>query len=74
MTTRDQVKESLDKMADGYLSAVQRMIESLKRRAAPEGESEESWAEFLASVYGSIVDAPIVRGKQGEFEVRDPVR
>jgi hypothetical protein len=74
VTTRDQVKAALDKAADEYFSTVRRMIESLERRAVPEGESGESWADFLASVYSSIADAPIERGKQGEFEVRDPVR
>ena len=74
MTIRDQVKAELDKVDDEYLGIVQRMIESLEGPASQEGEGEESWRDFVASTYGSLSDAPIERGEQGEFEVRDPLR
>ena len=74
MTIRDQVKAELDKVDDEYLGVVQRMIESLEGPPAQEEEGEESWSEFIASTYGSLSDAPIVRGEQGDFEVRDPLR
>lgn len=70
MTIRDQVKAELDKVDDEYLGVVQRMIESLKGPPPQEGRAAESWREFLASTYGSLSDAPIERGKQGEAEVR----
>jgi hypothetical protein len=74
VTSRDHVKAELDKVDDEYLGIVQRMLQSLERRSDRAGESGESWEEFLASTYGSMADAPIERGEQGELEVRDALR
>ena len=74
MTIRDQVKAELDKVNEEYLGVVHRMIESLKGPPSQEGEGDESWRDFVASTYGSLSDAPIERGEQGELEVRDPLR
>ena len=70
MTTRDQVKSGVDKVEDEYLDVLFRMILSLK---TPSGNKDAatSWSEFVTSTYGCLADAPIERGEQGEFEVRD---
>lgn len=37
-------------------------------------ESAESWSDFIAATYGCLADAPIERGEQGDFEIRDLLR
>lgn len=73
MATRDQVKAELEKVEDEYLEVVYRMVLSLE---TPPGDEEgaRSWKEFVAATYGSLADAPIARGEQGELEVRDLLR
>lgn len=73
MTIRDQVKAELDKVDEEYLEVVRRMIESLERSSGRE-HVPESWREFLRATYGSLANAPIQRGEQGEFEPRAPLR
>lgn len=73
MTTRDQVKSEVDKVADEYLDALFRMIVSLETPSGS-GAAAGSWSEFVASTYGCLADAPIERGGPGEVEVRDPLR
>jgi hypothetical protein len=73
MTTRDQVKLEIDKVEEEYLDVLFRMIRSLETSSASNGAAN-SWKEFVASTYGSLADAPIVRGEQDEFEVRDLLR
>lgn len=72
MTIRDQVKADLDRLDDEYLGIVQRMVESLERPYHQ--EPGQAWDEFIASTFGSMADAPIERGEQGEFEARDALR
>ena len=73
MTTRDQVRLEIDKVEEEYLDVLFRMIRSLETSAASD-DSANSWKEFVASTYGSMAEAPIERGEQGEFEVRDLLR
>lgn len=73
MTIRERVRAELDKVDDEYLGVVERMLEALERPSDPE-RTRESWSEFLSSTYGSMADAPIERGPQGELEVRDELR
>jgi hypothetical protein len=73
VTIRDRVKAELDKVDDEYLDVVERMLTALERPSRRE-EAGETWSEFLASTYGSMAEAPIERGPQGELEVRDELR
>jgi hypothetical protein len=73
VTIRERVKAELDKVDDEYLGVVERMLEALERPSDQE-RAQESWSEFLSSTYGSMADAPIERGPQGELEVRDELR
>jgi hypothetical protein len=73
VTIRERVKAELDKVDDEYLGVVERMLEALERPSDQE-RTRESWSEFLSSTYGSMADAPIKRGPQREFEVRDELR
>ncbi len=51
--------------------------EALRSLNGTPGESvrkfprREDWLAFVAETYGSLRDAPIERGPQGEFETRD---
>ncbi|MFW6012295.1 MAG: hypothetical protein ACOC92_01130 [bacterium] len=70
MTIREQVKAELDKVEDEYLAVVQRMLASLETPSGHE-RAAERWRDFIASTYGSLADAPIERGDQGQLEVRE---
>jgi len=71
--TRDQVKAEVDKLGDEYLDVLYRMIVSLEGPSKGK-DAAGSWSEFVASIYGCMADAPIKRGPQGDFEVRDLLR
>lgn len=73
MTNRSKVREELEKVEDRYLGVLHRLIVSLER-PSDSGETVETWSEFLASTYGSMADAPIARGEQGELEARGLLR
>jgi hypothetical protein len=73
VTTREQVKLEIDKVEEEYLDVLFRMIRSLETSSASD-DAANNWKEFVASTYGCLADAPIERGEQGEFEVRDLLR
>lgn len=67
------MRAELDKVEEEYLELVHRMILSLDRSAGgPAGAGD--WDAFVAATYGSLADAPIERGEQGDYEDRNPLR
>ncbi|NJL26722.1 MAG: hypothetical protein HC897_02035 [Thermoanaerobaculia bacterium] len=73
MTIREQVRAKLEKVDDEHLAIVHRMLQSLETMV-PAEEPSESWSDFIAATYGCLADAPIERGEQGDFEIRDLLR
>jgi len=72
MVTKELIKTEVDKVRDENLEALYAIVKALEEpEPAPGGE--ESWQQFVASTYGSLADAPIERGAQGQFEARAPL-
>lgn len=73
MTVREQVKAEIDKVGDQYLLVLFRMIRSLETPALRD-EAEGAWSQFLAATFGCLAEAPIERGDQGAYEIRDSLQ
>ncbi len=85
MITKELLKAEIDKVQDKYLEVLYKIIKALetpteKEAAARTGtmdtakEAEElSWHDFIEETYGCLADAPIERGDQGEYEVRESI-
>jgi hypothetical protein len=72
--TKELIKSEIDNVRDEYLGALYRIVKALEEPGRP-GVSERrgheaSWVQFVAETYGSLANAPIERGDQGEYEVR----
>lgn len=72
MSLRDQVKAEVDKVEDELLDILYRTILALETPASDD-EPGGRWRDFVASTYGCTRDAPLGRGEQGAFELRDPL-
>jgi len=36
--------------------------------------ADANWQEFINATYGSLADAPIIRGDQGKYEMREEIK
>ena len=76
MITRELLKAEIDKVQDSYLDVLYRIIKALGSSEPPPMEPGEaqlaSWSAFIEQTYGSFADAPLERGDQGHYEVREP--
>jgi len=81
MISRELLKDEIDNIKrEEYLVILHRIIQSRKvkpsqffskKRAKTDTKSE--WHQFIEATYGSLSDAPIKRGAQGVFEVREVI-
>ncbi|HSG39825.1 MAG TPA: hypothetical protein VLE27_09330 [Thermoanaerobaculia bacterium] len=74
MITKELLKAEIDKVPEEHLGVLYRIVRAL------EGPTEErrpldtsEWKTWIAEMYGSTADAPIERGEQGDYEVREPL-
>lgn len=83
MITKELLKTEIDKVQDKYLEALYQIIAAFEvpRAAMPrdravttKGEAESNWHEFIQATYGSLADAPIARGDQGKYEIREEIK
>lgn len=77
MITKDLIKTEIDKVPDENLGVLYRIVKALEEPASPREHAVESraeWRAFIAETYGSTAEAPIERGEQGGYEVREPFR
>jgi hypothetical protein len=80
MITRELVKAEIDKVQDNYLEILYRIVKALVSppdlvAAAPQGTTGSSnWRRFIEDTYGCLVDDPIERGNQGQYEVREVIK
>ncbi|HKI03977.1 MAG TPA: hypothetical protein VKK31_18495 [Thermoanaerobaculia bacterium] len=76
MITKKLLKEEIDKVPDEHLGVLYRIVKALEEpdRAsdAEVRKQETSWKAWINETYGSTADAPIERGDQGSYEVREP--
>lgn len=79
MVTKEIIKSKIDRVQSEYLEPLYKIIEAFeisdrisfyhKNR----NENNSNWKEFIDSTYGCLFDAPIERGDQGTFEVRERI-
>lgn len=79
MVTRELVKAEIDKVQDSYLEILYRIIKALvstpnTTTLSPETLETSNWCQFIKDTYGCLADAPIERGYQGQYEVREVVQ
>jgi hypothetical protein len=76
VVTKELLKAEIDRVPDEHLGVLYRIVKALEEPAEnPEiGKLEDSaWKALLKAAYGSTADAPIERGEQGSYEVREPL-
>ena len=80
MITKEIIKAEIDNLKDEYLEILYRIIKVLE---VPETEvtkpfeiknKESDWHNFIQETYGCLADAPIERGEQGKYEIREAIR
>ena len=68
MTQRERIKQEIDKVKEENLPVLLKIVRVLEEpihESTPGGDS--TWRAFLDETYGSLRDAPIERGAQGQF-------
>lgn len=78
MITKALLKAEIDKVPEQNLGVLYRIVKALEELGdEPDSGIQEgdaaSWKAWIAESYGSLGDAPIERGEQGSYEVREPL-
>ncbi|MCK4763865.1 MAG: hypothetical protein KAW12_16805 [Candidatus Aminicenantes bacterium] len=80
MISRQLIKEEIDKVQDGYLDVLYRIVKvfeyperlkDLEIDRLGERNEAEDWRLFLDKYAGCLANDPIERGNQGQFETRE---
>ncbi len=75
MITKELLKAEIDKVENEYLELLYKIIKafetSIKAEEITKSNMELNWQEFIDMTYGCFADAPIERGEQGEYEIRE---
>ncbi len=86
MITRERIKEEIDKIEDNYLDVIFHIVQSFEyappiqnystRSSLPKSSDNtlKEWHDFVDATYGILASDPIMRGTQGEYEVREAIR
>ncbi len=78
MITRETIKKEIDHVREEYLGVLYKSIRTLE--SPPENDvhekrdsqaAREEWYKFIDTFAGCMESAPISRGDQGTFEVRE---
>jgi hypothetical protein len=75
--TKELLKAEIDKVPEENLGVLYKIVKALEdpreeTSARLQAEDTASWKAWVAETYGSTADAPIERGEQGSYEVREP--
>lgn len=84
MITKELVKAEIDRVQDKYLEVLYKIIKALvspidevtspkATTIITEKVEDLEWHNFIEETYGCLVDAPIERGEQGQYEIREAV-
>ncbi len=80
MITKEKIKTEIDNLKDEYLEILYRIIKALEIPVSEVTEhleiinKQSEWHNFIQETYGCLADAPIGRGEQGKYEVREAIR
>lgn len=78
MITKELIKAEIDRVEDKNLEVLYKIVKALSSPSMIEEithpkDNDADWHNFIEETYGSSADAPIERGDQGQFEVREVV-
>lgn len=82
MITKELIKAEIDRVQDKYLEVLYKIIKALvsptDEVASPKTTTvitkkveDLEWHNFIEETYGCLADAPIERGEQGQYEIRE---
>ncbi len=75
MVTKDLIKAEIDRVQDEYLEALYKIIKAFESHVDQPSLNSASggtaWKDFINETYGCLADAPIERGDQGYYEMRE---
>ena len=75
VVTKDLIKGEIDRVQDEYLEALYKIIKAFESPADQTSLNLPSdglaWKDFINETYGCLADAPIERGDQGYYEMRE---
>ena len=73
--TKELLKAEIDKVPEENLGVLYKIVKALeepRQEDQPRPADAAEWKAWIAEIYGSTADAPIERGEQGSYEVREP--
>ena len=84
MITKELIKAEIDRVQDKYLEVLYKIIKALvspidevtsqKTTTVITKKIEDlEWHNFIQETYGCLADAPIERGEQGQYEIREAI-
>ena len=82
MITKELIKAEIDRVEDKNLEVLYKIIKALASpvdevtspkttTTATKETADLEWHNFIEETYGSLEDAPIERGDQGQYEIRE---
>jgi hypothetical protein len=74
--TKELLKAEIDKVPEENLGVLYKIVKALeepRQEDQPRPADAAEWKSWIAETYGSTADAPIERGEQGSYEVREPL-
>lgn len=74
MISRELLKAEIDKVKTEHLELLYGIIKLLENGTSrDEASSSLDWHDFVARTYGCLIDAPLSRGEQGDYERRGTI-
>ena len=82
MITKELIKSEIDHLQEEHLEMLYKVIKAFEmpliafeRGILPlQAEEQEEWEAFIDRYAGCLRDAPIARGDQGVYEIREELR
>jgi hypothetical protein len=84
MITKELIKAEIDRVQDKYLEVLYKIVEvmvsPIDEVTSPEATTvitkkvkDLEWHNFIEETYGCLAGAPIERGEQGQYEIREAI-
>lgn len=84
MITKELIKAEIDRVQDKYLEVLYKIVKAMvsptDKVTHPEATTiiskkveDLEWPNFIEETYGCLANAPIERGEQGQYEIREAV-
>jgi hypothetical protein len=81
MVTKEMIKSEIDRVQNEYLEPLYKIIKAFEESDRQKDQSltekaddnNLAWRKFINATYGCLFDAPIERGNQGDYEIRENI-